>query len=67
MKATREDFEKFIEEIKNTITDKNIDCTQFFDFKDYSEFLEELKTFLKDNSTEEWEILASFGIGIKRK
>ncbi len=67
MKATREDFEKFIEEIKNTITDKSVDCTQFFDFKDYSEFLEELKMFLDKNSDEEWEILANFGIGIKRK
>ena len=67
MKATREDFEKFIDEIKNTITDKSIDCKQFFDFKDYSEFLEELKTFLKNNSTEEWEIITRFGIGIKRK
>ena len=66
MKATREDFENFIKEIKNTITDKSVDCTQFFDFKDYSEFLEELKTFLKNNSTEEWEIITQFGIGIKR-
>ena len=67
MKATREDFEKFIEKIKNTITDKSIGCTQFFDFKDYSEFLEELKIFLKNNSTEEWEIITQFGIGIKRR
>ena len=67
MKATREDFENFLEDVKKTITDKDIGCTQMFDFKDYTEFVPELKQFLENNSQQEWEILTNFGIGIERK
>lgn len=67
MKATREDFENFLEDVKKTITDKDISCTQIFDFKDYTEFAQELRNFLKYNSEDNWEILTKFGIGIERK
>lgn len=66
MQATREDFEKFLMQVKRAINDKNIDTTQVFDFKDYSEFNGELEKFLADNSNEKWTILSNFGIGITR-
>lgn len=67
MVATREDFENFMKEVKKTITDKSVDNTTFYDFKDYGEFIHELKEFLQQNSTDNWEITTSLGIGIQRR
>lgn len=33
MQATREDFNRFMEQVKNAIEDDNIDSTCFFDLK----------------------------------
>lgn len=66
MQATREDFELFLTETKKVINDKNIDNHTFYDFKDYTEFVHELKEFLKQNSTDKWQITTDFGIGIQR-
>lgn len=67
MKATREDFNKFLEQCKNTITDTKIDTTQVLDFKDYAEYENELKEFLAKNSKENWTTTINFtGIAITR-
>lgn len=64
-KATREDFEKFLKDIQNTINTPNWTGMKFFDFKDYSEFVEELNTYLLNNSNRKWKINTKFGIGIE--
>lgn len=66
MQATREDFNRFMEQVKNAIEDDNIDSTCFFDFKDYSNFIHELREFLDNNSTDRWEITTTCGIGIQK-
>lgn len=67
MKATREEFENFLTEIKKGILqDTKIGSAKHYDFKDYTEFLTELEEFLANNSTEKFEIWTSMGIGIDR-
>jgi len=65
MQATREDFDMFLESVKEII-DKDMKGTCFFDFKDYSEYIQELREFLNKNSEYKWEITTTHGIGIQK-
>jgi len=66
-KATREDFEEFIENLKRAeIDNDNFGGTSRYNFLDYNDFVEELKEWLSQNSKKQWCINTDFGIGITK-